>query len=139
MGLELCGLLGLALVLVLARERWVVPALAVVALPEGAALALGGPVALCPLLGPALLLSAELAFWSLEGARPAREALRLSLVRILWLLLLALGGGLAALLTLGLAAVPLSGGAYLTLCGVLAAVLLLALVGWAGRRALLQG
>lgn len=136
LGIEGAGVVALVLVLAIARPGLVITAIAVVALPEGAALALGGPVVLSPILGAGLLLAAELSFWSIDGADPARELPRVEVLRALRLLGMASAGAAVGLGVLALSTVPISGGFELTALGVGAAVALLVLLGWLGKAAL---
>jgi hypothetical protein len=139
LGVEGAGIVVLVLALAIARPLLVVPAVALVAFPEGAALVLGGPVLLSPILGAGLLLAAELAFWSIDGATPARESPRVGMLRALWLLGMASVGAVVGLGVLAASTVSISGGFELTVLGVGAGVALLALLGWLGRLALAPG
>jgi hypothetical protein len=139
LGIEGAGVATLMAVMVLARSDLVVPAVGVVAIPEGVSLALGGPAILAPVLGSALLGAAELAFWSIDNAIPATESLRVVLFRGLRLLVVCLIGCALALAIYALSATPLSGGFDLTAIGIVSAVGLLALVLWLGREVLGYG
>ncbi len=102
--------------------------MAVAAVSEGVTLTLGGPVALAPLLGGLLLLSCELAFWSIDRSRPAVEWVSVGVFRGVWLAGLALAGAALGLgLTLA-SRLPFSGGFDLTALGILALIALAALL-----------
>lgn len=138
-GIEAAGLATLVAVMALARPQLVVPAVAAVAIPEGASLALGGPAILAPVLGAALLAGAELAFWSIDNATPARESGRVVLFRGLRLITVCLLGCALALALYALSATPISGGFDLTLIGTMSAVGLMVVVLWLGRAVLGPG
>jgi hypothetical protein len=135
-GIEVAGVATLMAVMVLARPQLVVPAVAAVAIPEGTSLALGGPTILAPVLGSALLAAAELAFWSIDNANPARESGRVVLFRGLRLLTMCLIGCVAALALYAISATPLSGGFDLTAIGIVSAVGVMVAVLWLGRAVL---
>jgi hypothetical protein len=136
LGIEAAGVATLVGVMVLARPQLVVPAVAAVAIPEGASLALGGPAILAPVLGAALLAGAEFAFWSIDNATPASESRRVILFRGLRLVTMCLLGCALALAFYALSATPISGGFDLTLIGTISAVGLMIVVLWLGRAAL---
>lgn len=123
--------------LVLARSALVVGAVLLVAVPEATGLVLGGSAALSPFLGVALLLASELGLWSIDNREPCREGPRVSRVRGTRMLGVGAIGVLVGVGLLALSQLQLSGGALLTLAGVLAAIGLLALLGSAGREAML--
>jgi hypothetical protein len=139
LGIEGAGLATLLAVMVLARSDLVVPAIAVVAIPVGTSLALGGPAILAPVLGSALLASAELAFWSIDNAVPARESVRVVIFRGLRLLAVCVIGCALALALYALSDTPISGGFDLTAIGIVSAVGVLVVVLWLGRAALGYG
>lgn len=120
----------------LAISALVVLAVLTVGLAVGASVALGGPEVLAPILGTALLLAAELAFWSIDCSRPARVAARVGPVRGLRLTVLGLAGCFAGLALSAASDVPLAGGFVLTAAGTLAALGMLGILGWLGRSAL---
>jgi hypothetical protein len=125
--------------MVLARPELVVASVAAVAIPEGASLALGGPAILAPVLGSALLAAAELAFWSIDNAVPAKESLQVVLFRGLRLLTVCFVGCALALALYALSATPISGGFDLTAIGIVSAVGVLVVVLWLGRAVLGYG
>jgi hypothetical protein len=135
-GIEAAGVLTLVAVMLLARPQLVVPAVAAVAIPEGASLALGGPAILAPVLGAALLAGTELAFWSIDNATPVRESGPVVLFRSLRLLTVCLIGCALALGLYALSATPISGGFDLTLIGLVSAVGVMVVVLWLGRAVL---
>lgn len=139
LGIEGAGVATLVAVMVLARSDLVVPAVAVVAIPEGTSLALGGSAILAPVLGSALLAAAELAFWSIDNAVPAKESLQVVLFRVLRLLTVCLIGCALAFALYALSATPVSGGFDLTAIGIVSAVGVLVVVLWLGRAVLGYG
>ena len=102
-------------------------------------MALGGPAILAPVLGSALLASAELAFWSIDNAVPARESVRVVIFRGLRLLAVCVIGCALALALYALSDTPISGGFDLTAIGIVSAVGVLVVVLWLGRAALGYG
>jgi hypothetical protein len=87
-----------------------------------------------PLLGAALLLCAELAWWSIEPRIPAWSQPGLALRRVATILALCLvGAGLGAVLLVA-AGSSLSGGVPLELAGVVAATGAVAVVAYVARR-----
>jgi hypothetical protein len=87
-----------------------------------------------PLLGGALLLCGELAWWSIEPRIPAWSQPGLALRRVATILALCLvGTGLGALLLVA-AGSSLSGGVPLELAGILAATAAVAVLAWVARR-----
>jgi hypothetical protein len=75
-----------------------------------------------PLAAAALLLAAELAWWSIEPRIPAWAQRGLALRRLAWVLFLCLASGAVAALVMLTAGAPLGGGFGLELMGVLAAM-----------------
>ncbi|HUY10547.1 MAG TPA: hypothetical protein VMW80_14080 [Candidatus Dormibacteraeota bacterium] len=136
LGIEAAGVALLLLALLLARPRWVVPAIVAVAFPAGAALSLRGPAQLAPILGAVLLAAAELAYWSIERATPARESFDVGLFRGVWMVGLCLAGCGAGLLVSAVSDLPVSGGFDLTAMGIVAAVAISFGLLWLGRDAL---
>jgi hypothetical protein len=139
LGIEAAGVLLLLLALLLARSRWVVPAVVAVAIPAGAALALRGPAQWAPILGAVLLASAELAFWSIERATPARESVDVGIYRGVSMVGLCLAGCGAGLLVAAVSDLPISGGFDLTAIGIVAAVGISVGLWWLVRDALRSG
>ncbi|MGH7667798.1 MAG: hypothetical protein ACRENY_00530 [Candidatus Dormibacteria bacterium] len=136
LGLEVAGMAVLILALVLARAALVTVAVLLAAIPAGAALALGGPAPLAPVIGALLLAGAELGFWSIERQLPARESLEVGSFRALWLVGVALAGcGVGMLLSL-VSDAPVAGGFDLTALGIVAVISIPALLLWLGRDAL---
>jgi hypothetical protein len=87
-----------------------------------------------PLVGGALLLCAELAWWSIEPRIPAWSQPRLALWRLIGVLLMCLlGAGVGAAMLVA-AGSSLSGGVPLELVGILAATGTVALVAYVARR-----
>jgi hypothetical protein len=87
-----------------------------------------------PVLGGALLLCAELAWWSIEPRIPAWSQPGLALRRVAAIVALCLvGAGLGAVLLVA-AGSSLSGGVPLELAGVLAATAAVAVLAWVARR-----
>jgi hypothetical protein len=87
-----------------------------------------------PLLGGALLLTAELAWWSIEPRIPAWSQPRLPLSRLIAVVLtclLSAGVGAAMLVAAGSS---LSGGVPLELAGIVAATGAVAVLAWVARR-----
>lgn len=87
-----------------------------------------------PLLGGALLLTAELAWWSIEPRIPAWSQPRLALSRLIAVVLtclLSAGVGAAMLVAAGSS---LSGGVPLELAGIVAATGAVAVLAWVARR-----
>lgn len=123
----------LAAALALARPGFVAPALVLVAAGyAGTLVARDADVldAAAPLVGCALMLVAELAYWSVELARTGREERPVLLRR-----LTAMAGLAAAALALGAAVLaattlPVGGGLAWNLVGVAAAAASLALIAW---------
>lgn len=119
----------LAVGLVLRRSTWLACGLALLGGSYALWLALGTSVLdqRAPIVGAALLLTAELAFDSLEPevGRPETTAL---LGRAIVLTIVVLGAVGAGALVLAAASIPLSGGVALTGLGAVAAVLVLALI-----------
>jgi len=136
LGLEIAGTVLLVVATALAISALVVPAVLTVGLAVGASVALGGPEVLAPILGTALLLAAELAFWSIDCSRPAQAGLRVGTVRGLRLAVLGLAGCVAGLALSAASELPLAGGFVLTAAGTLAALGMLAILAWMGRSAL---
>lgn len=136
LAVELVGMGALVLAVVLARPALVPVAVAAVAIPEGASLALAGPTALAPILGAALLAGSELAFWSIEWAVPARESVGVGVVRTLRLAGMCLIGATAGLAISAASGVPIAGGFDLTALGILATLGVLVAFIWLGRVAL---
>jgi len=139
LGIEAAGVALLVVAMALASASLVVPAVVAVAIPEGAAFAFGRPAPWAPILGALLLAAAELAFWSIEWALPARESAEVLVFRGLWLAGLCLAGCGAGLLVSAVADLPISGGFDLTALGILAAIGILAVLLWLGRDALRAG
>lgn len=135
LGVEAAGFTLLVAALVLARADWVVPAVAVVIVPEAVTVAIGGPAQLAPVLGTLLLAAAELAFWSIERSSPAQEASGVGLVRLLWLLGVGLAGCAVGLLMATLSELPLAGGFDLTALGMAAAITVGCALLWLSREA----
>jgi len=138
-GIEGAGLAALLLALAFARSDWALWAVGLVAVAEGAAFALRAPALLAPFMGALLLISAELALWAIERARPAQEAIAVGLFRAVRLSALALAGCGFGLLALAGSDLAVSGGFDLTAVGVAAVVAILGLVFWLGRGALRAG
>ena len=129
LGIFAAGVLGVAMV-----GRWhdLLPwGIALLAAPYALSLLLrdGGIDALAPLYAAGLLLTAELCYWAMEhtAAIGGREIV---LARIGSLLGVALTGGGAAVLVLGVADAGAGGGVALEVVGVVAAAGALALVAW---------
>ncbi len=139
LGIEAAGIAMLLGALSVARAGLVVPAVVVVAIPDGAAVALGGSAQLAPVLGALLLAAGELAFWSIEKATPARESAQVGLSRAVWLVGLCLAGCIIGLLITAISDLPVTGGFDLTALGVLAAIGIAALLLWLGRDAIFPG
>lgn len=129
----------LLLAIVLARSGWVVLAVALVAIPAGIAVAFRGPAQIAPVLGALLLAAAELAYWSIEKAPPARESTEVGVFRGLWLVGMCLAGCVAGLLISAVSDLPVSGGFDLTALGVLAAIGVPAGLLWMSRNVLRSG
>ncbi len=87
-----------------------------------------------PLVGAGLLLSGELATWSLDEQWPIAAEHGLAGARAAALAGLVLGGLAAATLVVALAAAPVGGGLTWTVFGAVAAVLVLALAARLSRR-----
>jgi len=103
---------------------------------QAARLALGNDVLdeWAPLVGGALLLTAELAWWSIEPRIPAWSQPRLALRRLTTILVMCgLGAGVGAAMLVA-AGSSLSGGVPLELLGILAATGAVAVVAWVARR-----
>ena len=86
-----------------------------------------------PLYAAALLLSAELAWWSIEPRVPAWAETALAPLRLVRVVGVCAAGAVLAALVLVAASSNLSGGVGLELAGVLAAVAALAVVAWVAR------
>ncbi|MGC1184324.1 MAG: hypothetical protein WBA31_04120 [Candidatus Dormiibacterota bacterium] len=136
LGIEVAGLLVVVLALIVARAAWVMIGVAVLAVAEGAVLAIVGPGAWAPILGMLLLLGAELALWSIECSRAGRETAAVGRYRAIRLLGLALVGAAGAVLVVAGSDLPLTGSLDLTVLGVLAAIAISAVVLWLARDAL---
>ncbi|MHB1638368.1 MAG: hypothetical protein ACYCUD_00840 [Candidatus Dormibacteria bacterium] len=121
---------GLLLILAGLLLRWrflVALGLFPLAGPLALVMAERGPVALAPALGAALLVGAELEFWSIDEAVSGPSSLRLRLgLTARTLVLGVLGVGLG-LLVLGFSGLSASGALDLTLIGSVAVVGVLAL------------
>lgn len=139
LGIETAGLVLLLLALLLARSRWVVPSIVAVAIPAGAAVALRGPAQWAPILGAVLLAAAELGYWSIERATPARESVDVGVHRGVWIVGLCLTGCGAGLLVAAVSDLPISGGFDLTAIGIVAAVGISLGLLWLVRDALRAG
>jgi hypothetical protein len=87
-----------------------------------------------PLAAAALLLTAELAWWSIEPRIPAWAQRRLALRRLAWILFLCAASGVVAASVMLTAGAPLGGGFGLELMGVLAAMGALAVLVYVARR-----
>ena len=87
-----------------------------------------------PLLGGALLLCAELAWWSIEPRIPAWSQPGLALWRLVSSLLMSLLGAAAGAVMLVAAGSSLSGGVPLELAGILAATGAVAVLAYVARR-----
>ena len=86
-----------------------------------------------PLIGAGLLVSGELATWSLDERRPIARARGLLAARAGGVAVLALAGLAAAALVVSLAAAPAGNGLVWTLFGSAAAVLVIAVAARVGR------
>lgn len=86
-----------------------------------------------PLIGAELLVSGELATWSLDERRPIARAHGLLAARAGGVAVLALAGLAAAALVVSLAAAPVGNGLVWTLFGSAAAVLVIAVAARVGR------
>ena len=125
------GAAVLALALATARAGLVAPALVLVAGGYAAKLAVRDAGALdgaAPLVGCALLLAAELAYWSVELAGAGREERPVLLRRLAAMLGLAAGALVLGSAVLAAAALPLGGGLLWDVVGVAAAAAALALI-----------
>jgi hypothetical protein len=125
------GAAVLALALATARAGLVAPALVLVAGGYAAKLAVRDAGALdgaAPLVGCALLLVAELAYWSVELAGAGRQERPVLLRRLAALLGLAAAALVLGSAVLAAAALPLGGGLAWDVVGVAAAAAALALI-----------
>jgi hypothetical protein len=86
-----------------------------------------------PLVGAGLLVSGELATWSLDERRPIARARGLLAARAVGVAILALAGLAAAALVVSLSAASAGNGLVWTLFGSAAAVLVIAVAARAGR------
>ncbi len=115
----------------LRRSTWLVWPLALLGASYALWLALGTSALdqRAPVVGAGLLLTAELAYDSLEPevGRPEATAV---LARAIVLTIVVLGAAGAGAIVLAAASVPLSGGVGLTALGAVAAVLALSLIAW---------
>lgn len=133
---------GVAVVVLLAGLllRWsagLATAVALLGAQQATRLALG-PDALdagTPLTAGALLLVAELAWWSIEPRAPAWAQTGVAVRRVLTLLLACASATFVSAVVVVAAGAEVAGGTVLELTGVLAAIAALAVVAWVARPA----
>jgi hypothetical protein len=127
------GVLAVLVLLLGLAVRWsaaLVAGIAVLGAQQAVRLALGshGLDAWTPLSAGALLLVAELAWWSIEPRVPAWAESGLAARRLARVVFTCAGASIVAALVLVVAGAPLSGGVGLELVGVLAAAAALGVV-----------
>ena len=128
-GIAIAAFAGLAAGLVLRRSMLIVWALALLGANYAVWLALGTHALdqRIPVVGAGLLLTAELAFDSLEP-EVGRVEPATFLARTIVLVIVVLGAVGAGAIVLAVASIPLSGGVVVTAVGAVAAVLVLAMI-----------
>ncbi|HSC48648.1 MAG TPA: hypothetical protein VLD16_00175 [Gaiellaceae bacterium] len=125
--------------LVALAVRWsgaVTGAIVLLGAQQAVRLALGNDVLdeWAPLVGGALLLCAELAWWSIEPRIPAWAQSGLALRRLAFVLLICLLGAAVGAVMLVAAGSSLSGGVPLELAGIVAATGVVAVLAYVARR-----